>query len=51
MFNKRIRKQDQLKPITIQYELGVPNSSKEITIRSTAQMQELIDQAVAKDVG
>ena len=50
MFNQRIRKQDQLKPITIQYELGVPNSSKEITIRSAAQMQELIDQAVAKDV-
>ena len=50
MFNKRIRKQDQLKPITIQYELGVPNSSKEITVRSAAQMQELIDQAVAKDV-
>ena len=50
MFNKRIRKQDQLKSITIQYELGVPNSSKEITIRSAAQMQELIDQAVAKDV-
>ncbi len=50
MFNKRIRKQDQLKPITIQYELGVPNSSKEITIRSAAQMQELINQAVAKDV-
>ena len=50
MFNQRIRKQDQLKPITIQYELGVPNSSKEITIRSAAQMQELINQAVAKDV-
>ena len=50
MFDQRIRKQDQLKQITIQYELGVPNSSKEITIRSAAQMQELIDQAVAKDV-
>lgn len=50
MFHQRIRKQDQLKPITIQYELGVPNSSKEITIRSAAQMQELIDQAMAKDV-
>ena len=50
MFDQRIRKQDQLKPITIQYELGVPNSSKEITIRSAAQMQELINQAVAKDV-
>ena len=50
MFDRRIRKQDQLKPITIQYELGVPNSSKEITIRSAAQMQELIDQAMAKDV-
>ena len=50
MFDQRIRKQDQLKPITIQYELGVPNSSKEITIRSAAQMQELIDQAVAKDM-
>lgn len=50
MFNKRIRKQDQLKPITIQYELGVPNSSKEITISSATQMQELINQAMAKDV-
>ena len=50
MFDRRIRKQDQLKPITIQYELGVPNSSKEITIRSAAQMQELINQAMAKDV-
>ena len=50
MFNQRIRKQDQLKPITIQYELGVPNSSKEVTISSAAQMQELINQAVAKDV-
>ena len=50
MFDQRIRKQDQLKPITIQYELSVPNSSKEITIRSAAQMQELIDQAVAKDM-
>ena len=50
MFNQRIRKQDQLKPITIQYELGVPNSNKEITIRSAAQMQELINQAMAKDV-
>ena len=50
MFDQRIRKQDLLKPIIIQYELGVPNSSKEITIRSAAQMQELIDQAVAKDV-
>jgi len=50
MFDQRIRKQDQLKPITIQYELGVPNSSKEITIRSAAQMQELINQAMAKDV-
>ena len=50
MFNKRIRKQDQLKPIAIQYELGVPNSSKEITISSATQMQELINQAMAKDV-
>ena len=50
MFNQRIRKQDQLKPITIQYELGVPNSSKEITISSATQMQELINQAMAKDV-
>ena len=50
MFNQRIRKQNQLKPITIQYELGVPNSSKEITISSATQMQELINQAMAKDV-
>ena len=50
MFNERIAKQDRLKPITIQYELGVVGSTKEVTISSAQEMQELIDQAVAKDV-
>ena len=50
MFNERIAKQDRLKPITIQYELGDANSTKEVTITSAAQMQQLIDAAVAKDI-
>ena len=50
MFNERIAKQDRLKPITIQYELGDAKSTKEVTITSAAQMQQLIDAAVAKDI-
>ena len=48
MFNERIAKQNRLKPITIQYELGDAKSTKEVTITSVAQMQQLIDAAVAK---
>ena len=50
MFNERIAKQNRLKPITIQYELGDAKSTKEVTITSVAQMQQLIDAAVAKDI-
>ena len=50
MFNQRINKQANLKPITIQYELDKPNSTKEVTISSAQEMQALIDAAVAHDV-
>ena len=50
MFYERIDKQDNLKPITIQYELGKANSTKEVTITSAEEMQELINEAVARDV-
>ena len=50
MFKQRIDKQDNLKPITIQYELGDPNSTKEVTITTATQMQQLINEAAAKDI-
>ena len=50
MFNQRISKQNNLKVITIQYELDKPNSTKEVTISSAQEMQALIDAAVAHDV-
>ena len=50
MFNERIAKKDRLKPITIQYELGVVGSTKEVTISSAQEMQTLIDAAVARDI-
>ena len=50
MFYERIGKQDNLKPITIQYELGKANSTKEVTITSAQEMQELINEAIARDI-
>ena len=50
MFYERIDKQDNLKPITIQYELGKANSTQEVTITSAEEMQELINEAVARDI-
>ena len=50
MFNQRISKQNNLKAITIQYELGKPNSTTEVTLSSAQEMQALIDAAVAHDV-
>ena len=50
MFNERIAKQDRLKPITIQYELGVVGSAKEVTISSAQEMQALINAAVERDI-
>ena len=50
MFNERIAKQDRLKPITIQYELGDAKSTKEVTISSAQEMQALINAAVERDI-
>ena len=38
MFSQRISKQNNLKTITIQYELGKPNSTIEVTISSVQEM-------------
>ena len=50
MYKERIDKLTKLKPITIEYELRNPNSTKKVTIRSYADMQRLMDEAVAEDV-
>ena len=50
MYKERIDKLTKLKPITIEYELKNPNSTKKVTIRSYAEMQQLMDAAVAEDV-
>lgn len=50
MYAERIAKAPSLKPITIQYELGVPNSTKEVTITSVQQLQDLMDAAMVTDV-
>ncbi|MCU9533707.1 ZmpA/ZmpB/ZmpC family metallo-endopeptidase [Streptococcus sp. CSL10205-OR2] len=49
MYQERIDKLQTLKPITIQYELGNPQSTKTITISSLSQLQELMDAAAQKD--
>ena len=50
MYQERIDQLTKLKPITIEYELRNPNSTKQVTIRSYAEMQKLMDEAVAEDV-
>ena len=50
MYQERIDQLIKLKPITIEYELKNPNSTKKVTIRSYAEMQQLMDAAVAEDV-
>ena len=50
MYQERIDQLTKLKPITIEYELRDPNSTKKVTIRSYAEMQQLMDAAVAEDV-
>ena len=50
MYQERINQLTKLKPITIEYELRNPNSTKKVTIRSYADMQRLMDAAVAEDV-
>ena len=50
MYQERIDQITKLKPITIEYELRNPSSTKQVTIRSYAEMQKLMDEAVAEDV-
>ena len=50
MYKERIDQLTKLKPITIEYELKNPNSTKKVTIRSYEEMQKLMDEAVAEDV-
>ena len=50
MYQERIDQLTKLKPITIEYELRNPNTTKQVTIRSYAEMQKLMDEAVAEDV-
>ena len=50
MYQERIDKLTKLKPITIEYELRNPNSTKQVTIRSYKDMQKLMDEATAEDV-
>ncbi len=50
MYQERIDQLTKLKPITIEYELRNPSSTKQVTIRSYAEMQKLMDEAVAEDV-
>lgn len=50
MYQGRINQLTKLKPITIEYELRNPNSTKKVTIRSYKDMQRLMDEALAEDV-
>ncbi|MBF0781121.1 MULTISPECIES: ZmpA/ZmpB/ZmpC family metallo-endopeptidase, partial [unclassified Granulicatella] len=50
MYQERINKLSRFKPITIQYELGVPGSTKEITITSFEHYQRLVEQALESDM-
>ncbi|MGU8073756.1 ZmpA/ZmpB/ZmpC family metallo-endopeptidase [Streptococcus suis] len=52
MFTERLEKAvaGQLKPFTMQYELGVANSTKEVTITSFEQLQTLMKEAMEADI-
>ncbi|HEL9638373.1 TPA: G5 domain-containing protein [Streptococcus suis] len=52
MFAERLEKvaAGQLKPFTMQYELGVANSTKEVTITSFEQLQNLMKEAMEADI-
>lgn len=52
MFMERVdkAKAGKLKPFTIQYELGVANSTKEVTIASYEDLQRLINEAIDADI-
>ncbi|HEM5322642.1 TPA: G5 domain-containing protein [Streptococcus suis] len=52
MFTERLEKAatGQLKPFTMQYELGVADSTKEVTITSFDQLQNLMKEAMEADI-
>ncbi|HEM6340200.1 TPA: G5 domain-containing protein [Streptococcus suis] len=52
MFTERLEKAaaGQLKPFTMQYELGVADSTKEVTVTSFEQLQNLMKEAMDADI-
>ncbi|HFI0563033.1 TPA: ZmpA/ZmpB/ZmpC family metallo-endopeptidase [Streptococcus suis] len=52
MFAERLAKvtAGQLKPFTMQYELGVANSTKEVTVTSFEQLQAMMKEAMEADI-
>ncbi|HFU4451349.1 TPA: ZmpA/ZmpB/ZmpC family metallo-endopeptidase [Streptococcus suis] len=52
MFAERLAKvtTGQLKPFTMQYELGVANSTKEVTVTSFEQLQAMMKEAMEADI-
>ncbi|HEM2548267.1 TPA: G5 domain-containing protein [Streptococcus suis] len=52
MFAERLAKvaAGKLKPFTMQYELGVANSTKEVTVTSFEQLQTLMKEAMEADI-
>ncbi|MGQ7498702.1 ZmpA/ZmpB/ZmpC family metallo-endopeptidase [Streptococcus suis] len=52
MFAERLAKvaDGQLKPFTMQYELGVADSTKEVTVTSFEQLQALMKEAMDADI-
>ncbi|MGQ7678516.1 ZmpA/ZmpB/ZmpC family metallo-endopeptidase [Streptococcus suis] len=52
MFAERLAKvaAGQLKPFTMQYELGVADSTKEVTVTSFEQLQNLMKEAMEADI-
>ncbi|HHT7727756.1 TPA: ZmpA/ZmpB/ZmpC family metallo-endopeptidase [Streptococcus suis] len=52
MFTERLAKvaAGQLKPFTMQYELGVADSTKEVTVTSFEQLQNLMKEAMEADI-
>ncbi len=52
MFAERLAKATagQLKPFTMQYELGVADSTKEVTVTSFEQLQSLMKEAMEADI-
>ncbi|HEM6191496.1 TPA: peptidase M26, partial [Streptococcus suis] len=52
MFTERLEKAaaGQLKPFTMQYELGVADSTKEVTVTNFEQLQALMKEAMEADI-